>query len=60
MATTPELRRVVSDNYIAYDCKALANRLGSTGLSYPLASAENAVGCGMVIIALNANGARCA
>ena len=29
---------------------------GSTRLSYPLASAENVVGCGMVIIALNANG----
>ncbi len=42
--------------------EASANRLRQHGHSpsHPLMSAANADGCGMVVIALNANGARCA
>ncbi len=42
--------------------EASANRLRQQGHSpsYPLMRAENADGCGSVMIALNANGARCA
>ena len=47
---------------LAHICQASANRRRQHGHSpsCPLMSDENAVGCGMVMIALNANGARCA
>lgn len=43
-----------------YETSAKRLRQHGHSPSYPLTSAVNADGCGMVIIALNANGARCA
>ena len=57
-----DVRKAASDDHIARAYDSSANGLLQHGHSpsYPLTRAENAVGCGKVVIALNASGARCA
>ena len=57
-----DARKAASDDHIARAYDSSANGLLQHGHSpsYPLTRAENAVGCGRVVIALNASGARCA
>jgi hypothetical protein len=53
-------RDVARSGHIARICQASAKRLRQHGHapSYPLMSAENAIGCGIVMIAFNDNGSR--
>jgi len=57
-----DARKGASDDHIARAYDSSGNGLLQHGHSpsYPLTRAENAVGCGRVVIALNASGARCA
>ena len=57
-----DVRKAASYDHIARAYDSSANGLLQHGHSpsYPLTRAENAVGCGKVVIALNASGAQCA